>query len=84
MENVPAHNIAILFFDFDGVLRIVVPDMYSGQGTETALAEIAAEVLGVNIDDIVVIRGDSGITPFRGFNWITLFTKNAVCCSAKA
>jgi|OSPMetMinimDraft_2_1075162.scaffolds.fasta_scaffold01628_3 carbon-monoxide dehydrogenase large subunit len=82
MENVPAHSTAILFFDLDGVLRIVVPDMYSGQGTETALAQIAAEVLGVNIDDIVVIRGDSGITPFGGFNWITLSTKNAVYIAA--
>ncbi len=56
-----------------------LPDM--GQGSHTVLGLIAAETLGIRIDDLTVISGDSDITPFdigafsqRG----TLTTGNAV------
>ncbi|RMF96974.1 MAG: aldehyde oxidase [Candidatus Schekmanbacteria bacterium] len=56
-----------------------LPDM--GQGSHTVLAMIAAETLGIKIEDITVVSGDSDVTPFdigafsqRG----TLTTGNAV------
>ena len=33
-----------------------------GQGTETSMAQIVADSLGVNIDDIVVLHGDTAMT----------------------
>jgi len=35
-----------------------------GTGSDTALAQIAAEVLGVNVDNIIVISSDTDTTPF--------------------
>src|SRR5262249_27960577 len=35
-----------------------------GQGTETALAQIAAEGIGVPIEDVSVIHGDTSLGPF--------------------
>lgn len=39
-----------------------IPDM--GQGSHTAMAIIAAEVLGISPDDITIIAGDTDVTPF--------------------
>jgi 4-hydroxybenzoyl-CoA reductase subunit alpha len=39
-----------------------LPDM--GQGSHTAMAMIAAETLGIMLDDIRVIAGDTDITPY--------------------
>ncbi|MBW2220673.1 MAG: molybdopterin-dependent oxidoreductase, partial [Deltaproteobacteria bacterium] len=64
-----------------------LPDM--GQGSHTAMAMIAAETLGIKLEDIRVVAGDTDITPFdvgaiaqRG----TFTTGNAVkkaCLDAK-
>jgi carbon-monoxide dehydrogenase large subunit len=37
-----------------------------GQGTDTVMAQIAADTLGVAIDDVRVISGDTDATPFGG------------------
>ena len=39
-----------------------LPDM--GQGSHTAMAMIAAETLGITPDDIMVISGDTDVTPY--------------------
>ena len=41
-----------------------LPDM--GQGSHTTMAIIAAETLGISLDDITVVSGDTDITPFDG------------------
>jgi 4-hydroxybenzoyl-CoA reductase subunit alpha len=74
----------------DGIVTLFtgIPDM--GQGSHTAMAMIAAEVLGIDTSDIRIVAGDTDITPFdlgafaqRG----TFVTGNAViaaCNDAKA
>ena len=38
-----------------------------GQGTETTLAQIAADQLGVDMDEVRVVWGDTDQTPYTGF-----------------
>lgn len=48
----------------DGIVTLYtgIPDM--GQGSHTTMAIIAAEVLGVEANDVRIVAGDSDITPF--------------------
>jgi len=40
-----------------------------GQGTEGIFAQIAASAVGVSLDKVRVITGDTGITPYGGGTW---------------
>ena len=62
---------AWLGFETDGslVIRTGVPDV--GGGQSAALAQIAAEVLGVSIDRVTVHVGDSALTPLSGGTFAT-------------
>ena len=40
-----------------------------GQGTETIIAQVAATAVGVNIEDVRVITGDTDIVPYGGGTW---------------
>ena len=40
-----------------------------GQGTSTGIAQIVAEELGVDLDLVDVITGDTGVTPYGGGAW---------------
>jgi len=70
----------------DGIVTVYtgIPDM--GQGSHTAMAMIAAEVLGIEPEDLRIVAGDSDIVPFdwgafsqRG----TFMTGNAVKAAAE-
>lgn len=68
-------------FQLDGSLtvRCGVPDIGGGQAS--SLAQIAAEVLGVDMDKIAVHFGDSSLTPLAGTTTATrqlLMSGNAV------
>jgi CO/xanthine dehydrogenase Mo-binding subunit len=68
-------------FQLDGSLtvRCGVPDIGGGQAS--SLAQIAAEVLGVDMDKIAVHFGDSALTPLAGTTTATrqlLMSGNAV------
>jgi CO/xanthine dehydrogenase Mo-binding subunit len=58
-------------FETDGsvVVRSGVPDLGGGQAA--ALAQIAAEVLGVSLDRVTVHIGDSALTPLAGGTFAT-------------
>ncbi|HET7266229.1 MAG TPA: xanthine dehydrogenase family protein molybdopterin-binding subunit [bacterium] len=62
---------AWLGFEADGslVIRTGVPDL--GGGQSAALAQIAAEVLGVSLERITVHVGDSALTPLSGGTFAT-------------
>ncbi|HLW47850.1 MAG TPA: xanthine dehydrogenase family protein molybdopterin-binding subunit [bacterium] len=62
---------AWLGFENDGslVVRSGVPDLGGGQAA--ALAQIAAEVLGVTLDRVTVHFGDSALTPLAGGTFAT-------------
>ncbi len=48
----------------DGSFNLLVGASDLGTGSDTVLAQIAAEVLGVPLDDIVVYSSDTDLTPF--------------------
>jgi len=52
-----------------GKIRIAVSVTEQGQGTETVMAQVAATYLGVDIDHVDVITGDTERTPYGGATW---------------
>ncbi len=48
----------------DGSFNLLVGAVDIGTGADTAQAQIAAEVLGVGVDDILVYSADTDLTPF--------------------
>ena len=67
------HGTAIPFLDMggcsmklndDGSFNVMAGAADLGTGADTVLAQIAAEVLGVPIDDIIMYTGDTDMTPF--------------------
>ena len=55
--------------DIDGTIRVLTGGASSGQGIETVLAQIAAEVLGVELDVIEVVHGDTDLVPDGVGSW---------------
>jgi carbon-monoxide dehydrogenase large subunit len=50
--------------EVDGTVSVVTQQMPHGQGHETTLAQVAADELGVPIEQVRVRYGDTSITPF--------------------
>jgi carbon-monoxide dehydrogenase large subunit len=61
---VPGYDQAAVRVTPDGGLEVSVGVHSHGQGMETTLAQVAHEVLGVDIAQIRVVLGDTGTTPF--------------------
>jgi CO/xanthine dehydrogenase Mo-binding subunit len=55
--------------DVDGSIRVLTGGASSGQGIETVLAQIAAEVLGVELERIEVVHGDTDLIPDGVGSW---------------
>ncbi|WP_330404451.1 xanthine dehydrogenase family protein molybdopterin-binding subunit [Vallitalea okinawensis] len=55
---------AIIKLNDDGFYNLLIGATDIGQGSDTVLAQIAAESLGVDLDKIVVYSSDSDLTPF--------------------
>ncbi|HET7849107.1 MAG TPA: xanthine dehydrogenase family protein molybdopterin-binding subunit [Pseudolabrys sp.] len=53
----------------DGGLELRVGVHSHGQGLETSLAQVAHEVLGVDVDKIKVVHGDTALTPYSTGTW---------------
>lgn len=66
--NTGAPNPAGAFLDFmdDGTALLLTGCSDIGQGSSTILAQIAAEELGINIEDVFVVAGDTGVSPDAG------------------
>lgn len=52
-----------------GKVRLAISVNEIGQGTETIIAQVAATELGVPLEDIRVITGDTDATPYGGTAW---------------
>ena len=52
-----------------GMVTCMVSVTEQGQGTEGVFAQIAATAVGVSIDRVRVITGDTGVTPYGGGTW---------------
>ena len=61
---VPGAEAAAVRFTPDGGLEVRVGVHSHGQGMETTLAQIANEVLGVDLRAVSVVLGDTELTPF--------------------
>ena len=55
---------AIIKLNDDGSFNLLVGATDLGTGSDTILAQIAAEALGVSTDDIIVYSSDTDLTPF--------------------
>ncbi len=58
------HSNATLKFNEDGGCSLIVSPGNLGQGIAGSLAQIAAEALGIDYDDINVLLGDTDVTGF--------------------
>ena len=53
----------------DGGLELRVGVQSHGQGLETTLAQVAHEILGIDIAKIKVVHGDTAMTPYSTGTW---------------
>jgi CO/xanthine dehydrogenase Mo-binding subunit len=68
---------AIIKINTDGSVDLLTGSAELGQGSNTTLAMIAAEELGVRLEDINVVNGDTDITPPCGGAWASRQTFTA-------
>jgi carbon-monoxide dehydrogenase large subunit len=60
---------ATLRLDPTGMVTVLSGITEQGQGTEAMLAQIAATAVGVGIEHVRVVTGDTGVTPYGGGTW---------------
>ena len=70
-HNYPFGSAAIVKLNPDGRFSVFTGQTELGQGADTAMAQIAAEELGLTVSDIVVISGDSELCPYDIGNWLS-------------
>src|SRR5262249_23052090 len=66
---VPGYEQATARITPDGGLELRAGVHSTGQGLETTLAQVAHEVLGIEIDKIKVVLGDTQYTPYSTGTW---------------
>jgi carbon-monoxide dehydrogenase large subunit len=66
---VPGYEQATARLTPDGGLELRVGVHSHGQSMETTLAQVAHEILGIDISKIHVIHGDTAITPYSTGTW---------------
>ena len=67
--RISAQDGCVVKLEPSGKFRLAVSVTEQGQGTETVLAQVAATELGVPLDDIKVLTGDTQNTPSGGATW---------------
>ncbi len=67
--RISAQDGATVRMDPQGMLNVMVSVTEQGQGTEAVFAQIAAQSVGVSVDRVRVITGDTGVTPYGGGTW---------------
>jgi len=67
---------ALVRLHHDGSATVMVGTTEMGQGSKTALGQIAAQGLGIPFDKIKVVSGDTGRVPFDA---ITASSRSTVC-----
>ncbi|HEX6841370.1 MAG TPA: molybdopterin cofactor-binding domain-containing protein, partial [Stellaceae bacterium] len=66
---ISAQDGCTLRLDPGGSITLAISVTEQGQGTETAMAQIAASVLGVSLERVRVVTGDTERTPYGGGTW---------------
>ena len=67
--HVSAQDGAIIKLTPSGEVHCLISVGEHGQGTETIIAQIVADQLGVDYEAVRVITGDTDVTPHGGANW---------------
>jgi carbon-monoxide dehydrogenase large subunit len=67
--RISAQDGATLRLEPTGMLTVMCSVTEQGQGTEAVFAQIAASAVGISIDKVRVITGDTGVTPYGGGTW---------------
>src|SRR5216110_4343 len=67
--RISAQDGATLRLEPTGMLTVMCSVTEQGQGTETIFAQIAASAVGVTLDKVRVITGDTAVTPYGGGTW---------------
>ena len=70
----------------EGTVTLITSALDMGQGAHTAMAQIVAEELGVNLSDINVMSHDTDLTPYDLGSWgsrATYMNGNAVLAAAR-
>jgi carbon-monoxide dehydrogenase large subunit len=67
--RISAQDGATLRLEPTGMVTCIASVTEQGQGTEGVFAQIAASAVGVPMDRVRVITGDTGITPYGGGTW---------------
>jgi aerobic carbon-monoxide dehydrogenase large subunit len=67
--RISAQDGATLRLEPTGMVTVMCSVTEQGQGTEAIFAQIAASAVGVTLEKIKVITGDTGVTPYGGGTW---------------
>ena len=67
--RISAQDGATVRLDPAGMINVLVSVTEQGQGTEAIFAQIAASAVGVDVANVRVITGDTGVTPYGGGTW---------------
>ena len=66
---IPGYEQAFVRFTPDGGLEVRVGIQCHGQGLETTLAQVAHEILGLDIESIKIVHGDTDLSPYSTGTW---------------
>jgi len=70
----------------EGTATLITSALDMGQGAHTAMAQIAAEELGLKLSDVIVLSNDTDLTPYDLGSWgsrATFMNGNAVFDAAR-
>ena len=67
--RISAQDGATLRLEPTGMVTCLCSVTEQGQGTDAILAQIAASAVGVTMEKVRVITGDTGVTPYGGGTW---------------
>jgi aerobic carbon-monoxide dehydrogenase large subunit len=67
--RISAQDGATLRLEPTGMVTVLCSVTEQGQGTEAVFAQVAASAVGVTLDKVRVLTGDTGVTPYGGGTW---------------
>src|SRR5439155_20308811 len=76
MDMTLAYDTGSVRMEPDGTVRVAVGLHNHGQGHETTIAQIAADELGVPVEDVEVVYGDTAVVPYGLGTWAS---RSTVC-----
>lgn len=68
-QHISAQETCLLRMEASGQVRIHIGTTDQGQGIDTGIQQVVAGVLGIPLDDVEVISGDSALSPMGGGSW---------------